>query len=59
MELMDQINIVLYQLGTWDYYTDGMLVRTSADYTVPETSTTAKTSFGRPVINDFVVKSLR
>ncbi len=59
MELMDQINIVLYQLGTWDYYTDGMLVRTSAEYTVPETSTTAKTSFGRPVINDFVVKSLR
>ena len=59
MELIDQINVVLYQLGTWDFYTDGMLVRTSADYTVPEASTTAKTSFGRPVINDFIVKSLR
>lgn len=59
MELIDQISVVLYQLGTWDFYLDGMLVRTSTDYTVPESSTTAKASFGRPVINDFVVKSLR
>ena len=60
MELIDQINVVLYQLGTWDYYTDGMLVRTSTDYTVPESSSTAKNSVRRrPAINDFIVGNLR